>query len=971
MEPVAAIAVLSKLIGAGLAAKGALLSEGFDDKDITALKTFLDTGADLAKAGKAPSSGASASHLALVARAFGQAFGRHWQHDTRFVPKGGLGRFLSKDERRRAEEIEARTRAAALKLKTPGDRPPDKAELNLVESLGGSPLDTPYFRALWDAYAEPGSLLLGAEGGDPPLLMSDTTRREFERHFLLAYWEALSSPAGEVVSAYLEKLSSYRALLVRDLLLEDMASWGGRHVFGNLERKHRERIEPLPFMPLEEMYVEPDGVLERGGKTEGKAEPILGLVDRLLGEPRVHVVVVKADFGSGKSLTARTLAARWAERYLKEARAVSMDLPLPVFVRCTDDFPGGGFDLGPVVRRAFRRQAVSFDLSLPAGDEAFAMPEARQKMIFLLDGLDEVAFGARQLDALFERLLGEDATDRQRFVIFSRPGALPSSLDKQGVRVVRLLPFQRASGDTQLAGAIDTTPRDQIAKWLERWNPLSRRSDPITLAKLDARGLLEIASTPILLLMIAHTWDFHSERDTPAELAEIYEDFFWHIARGKHEADQDENKAVFEASERLLKVLRTRGELGDGAEAPDAMLWLMGRVAWEARKLEQLEPPVQLRTRHVDNLVEKELGIDGAEDVIRIIRVGLLLAMQADLETRSDHILFGHRSFREFLVARYWASRLRKIVEARPRDRDMLTGKLLGGGLLGEKEKSFRFLMQMVNSTPSRRRAASPLGWTVEERRALIEWCQDQFESEEQDFGDSRCTALRADQRAMLREAALAIGSSTAGSKGLTAKPGALRSMLTWFWSIGQKAIVIAPKANLQHADLHDADIREADLHEADLTEARLEKAHLSRANLERALLRNAFGTRATFDGAILVRADMRGIWAFGSRFIGAQLEGALLDGGALQYAIFMGANLAHASLDGVELTDADMQDADLRGANLSNADLEGAVLTGAILTGAVLTGATYNSATQWPAGFDPALHGAIRREDAPDDRPA
>src|SRR5690349_4786739 len=129
MEPTAAIAVLSKLIGVGLAAKGALQSDAFDEKDLQALRTLLDTGADFAKAAKGGAPGVPAQHLALVAQAFGQAFARHWQHDARFVPKGGVGRFFSAEERQRDKEIAARTKAAALRLKELGDRSPGREEL--------------------------------------------------------------------------------------------------------------------------------------------------------------------------------------------------------------------------------------------------------------------------------------------------------------------------------------------------------------------------------------------------------------------------------------------------------------------------------------------------------------------------------------------------------------------------------------------------------------------------------------------------------------------------------------------------------------------------------------------------------------------------------------------------------------------------------------------------------------------------
>ena len=56
---------------------------------------------------------------------------------------------------------------------------------------------------------------------------------------------------------------------------------------------------------------------------------------------------------------------------------------------------------------------------------------------------------------------------------------------------------------------------------------------------------------------------------------------------------------------------------------------------------------------------------------------------------------------------------------------------------------------------------------------------------------------------------------------------------------------------------------------------------------------------------------------------------------------------------------------ADLIGANLCGADLRDAVLIGPGLKpgtqwGVALTNARYDAHTRWPAGFDPARHGAI-----------
>ena len=61
------------------------------------------------------------------------------------------------------------------------------------------------------------------------------------------------------------------------------------------------------------------------------------------------------------------------------------------------------------------------------------------------------------------------------------------------------------------------------------------------------------------------------------------------------------------------------------------------------------------------------------------------------------------------------------------------------------------------------------------------------------------------------------------------------------------------------------------------------------------------------------------------------------------------------------DLGDCSLAGADLRRANVRGAQLTGANLRGANLRRADLTGARYDAHTRWPAGFDPAQHGAVR----------
>jgi uncharacterized protein YjbI with pentapeptide repeats len=105
--------------------------------------------------------------------------------------------------------------------------------------------------------------------------------------------------------------------------------------------------------------------------------------------------------------------------------------------------------------------------------------------------------------------------------------------------------------------------------------------------------------------------------------------------------------------------------------------------------------------------------------------------------------------------------------------------------------------------------------------------------------------------------------------------------------------------------------------------------------------------------GAVVRDADLDG-W---------EMLGVNLSGGSLRNV-----TLRRAELRGLDLSQCLVQDCDFNGADLSLSRMAGASLRGcrfvsADLTGAGLTGATYDAVTRWPAGFDPAAHGARRVE--------
>jgi uncharacterized protein YjbI with pentapeptide repeats len=624
---------------------------------------------------------------------------------------------------------------------------------------------------------------------------------------------------------------------------------------------------------------------------------------------RHPIVVVRADFGHGKSLTARTVAWRAAQSYLQNKKS-SVDIFRPVFVKCAEDFESHADELGKVLKRAEWRLARALGLDVSLDDIAFEKPSAG-KVLYLIDGLDEVALGEQEVKSLFLRMK-EKSSKQCRFIVFTRPAALGHGVHLRDVPILDLQPFSCENGYDELPGG-------QVGKWLRLWAGMMNQSSAITVEDLRSRGLLEISGTPILLFMIAFTWDEY--RGGRASLVAIYESFFRQIARGKHEQDRDRNRPIAEASAEILRRLIELGHVDSEAEPPEAMLWLMSRVAWKSRCLEDSEwlegRKRVLRIYDVQKILEEELEIQGDARLERVIQLGVLLALQADLEEGNARILFGHQSFREFLVGRYWAGELRRRMRGGDRNWERVKDEpLLQGRLLGKEDASFRFLSEHTGT------------WSLSEREHLFRWAEDCFNDERLVEGAS---AFREDRRVLLREAALAIGSSLLPTQGIHARhPWTLRSVLAWFWMLSQEPMILAPKFQSPGADLSNADLGGADLRESDLSGAKIMFANLDASDLSGANLTDVAAYGVSMDRVNLRSAILQG----------ANLSGASLCSVVLSKAEMVEANLRGANMTSAELGDADMRDSDLSNANLADANLRGADLSGSKLRGASFWGA-------------------------------
>jgi hypothetical protein len=200
MELLSVLKILGKALQLGLNGVEALITEGLDLKELATVPALTDLVGEFGRKKADSRPDLDAQLLVIITRCFGQAIGRHWQYNASLAPSPSrLRLFMSKEEAKRADEIEQRLELALSALKVlgrPGDLPAGAQEWKHVEALTGDPRSTPYYRALWKAFTD--SKLDDPEDPGPPLIaLSLGVRLEFERYFLLAYHKALSSAEGQ------------------------------------------------------------------------------------------------------------------------------------------------------------------------------------------------------------------------------------------------------------------------------------------------------------------------------------------------------------------------------------------------------------------------------------------------------------------------------------------------------------------------------------------------------------------------------------------------------------------------------------------------------------------------------------------------------------------------------------------------------------------------------------------------------
>lgn len=812
-----------------------------------------------------------------------------------------------------------------------------------LDWLTGPPTRTPYYKALWQALTDPsfGEILIPVEHDADGAHSADVVRA-FENFFHAAYYAGLASPGGQTIQRYLRGQRAAVPALMRWRLAVDMADWRSRPIahFGG---------HPLP---QSELYVEPNASLKDGSGRDGDHVPLFALLETLLGpasQPRHQIVVVQAPPGIGKSLAAREISCRTAQAFLQGSTANG--LRLPIFVQSDVLLEARNqsfFDIPELLRAALHAHGQALQEKHSQRSDCYLPPSDQESTLIVIDDVDAAQLGKDKQHEFLHKLRKLDG--RHQAILFTRPTGLDSGvLAEFEAQVITLQPF-----------VVDGT-NSQVQEWLARWNLLTRRDPPLRLVDLDGedRRLYELSARPILLRLIAETWDSLSQG--PKTQMRLFDEFTHQVVTLRREpaalpTRRPSDDVVGELA--LAALSRQDKQIVAAAERPEqALIWLLARLAWESVSLSEQRLP--LTVAWAREILGTELGLREPELVIERLCDGSLLSTRRAAEGNTTHLLFGHDTFRQYLTALYWEHELRRLHKLPPDSPGALYAeRLLAQGRLTPNVICFSMLIERL------------VTWPEPERQSLVTWATRCLLSESPSASQDGGSLVL--HWAWLRETALALASQLQAtavqdvSEDMNCEPTAgveipnaqlLRSLAARIEEQGQTLLLHAPGLSIslhgaqgRRAFLAGLCVRRACLERATLIAVNLRGANLSESKLQGANLKEADLRGADLSGCDLSRADLRGADLRGADLSGAKLVGAKLDGARLDRAHLVAADLSSASLQRTKLESADLREArmngvDLRHASLRQANLQRTTMWDARLGSADLAGADLEDA--------------------------
>ena len=423
----------------------------------------------------------------------------------------------------------------------------------------------------------------------------------------------------------------------------------------NQERIRRPLFEHS--VDLETLYVPPQGRLIpqalRPWDRTSSSQPIddLGawLIDELLDNQRAFLLLL-GDFGHGKTTLAQRTVAALSRRSTEYSR-------IPVFLTLRDYRPKRG--LRDIVAEAIRGQ-------VPLTDELWN----EGRWILFLDGFDELNILHQEAEGWLRWRFSDICEKARRpniqIVLTSRPTLfLDPDLGQQvieGVDRVELLSFDR----------------HQVETWLRHWG---QANAPITIADLEEHNLLEVAQTPVLLMMIAMMFRDQQFNIAPRNRAEIYRRFF--LWTSKDGGLQLTSKELQGPSSLPLNAKH---------RPPANYQEILRFIAWQLTN----HPDARGGLLHLEVLL-KEIQVHfGQKLSTRADNLDhRLFVAHAFRENQPEHLEYLHQSLREYLVAE-------KFYEAYKQQRTQENPPLRESYLIDSPPSAvtLRFFRELIEVTP-------------------------------------------------------------------------------------------------------------------------------------------------------------------------------------------------------------------------------------------------------------------------------
>ena len=382
----------------------------------------------------------------------------------------------------------------------------------------------------------------------------------------------------------------------------------------------------------------------------------------------LHQVVVLSDPGLGKSWLVRTETLRYAEAALRQlgTSGAASALTLPIPLRCDQLARAAGGTLGQAAAGHF-------------ADLGWIPQRSRQA----LAGQVDAGHAQLLLDA-YDELPNSDT--RQRF------GQLLSAwTEREGDR--RWLLTSRIAGYTGLpVGAAEVELQalspDDVTGFIRGWG-LPVPAENRLLSMIDNPAIAGMARIPLLLAMLCSlAARLPAQQELPSTRHALYSRILrWYLERPHREPAVS---VEMPAPETVLEIL-----------AKVAYMFAAQQGGW----CDLMPKDLLISAIRASTPAFGEIGLSAEQFIEEVsVRTGLLVPEGDTSEGREPRYLFIHRTFAEYLTARYLASlaeaeRLRIIAEHLWFDPDWAeTIPLLAGCLKSQSEA--RQLLQYVINQP-------------------------------------------------------------------------------------------------------------------------------------------------------------------------------------------------------------------------------------------------------------------------------